>query len=567
MMVPSLMLDDPKTAGHSASKTMKGRAPTCETPAVPAKGAVVNPRDGLTGLRQLMELAPMPMWVSHPNGSCGWFNSAWLDLTGREQEQEQGDRWPSSLHHDDRPRVEQTYREALTRQEVFEVTYRLRRHDGAYRWIRDRGTPRYDAEGAFVGYIGTCIDVTDAEQTRQELERELANKARLKEKLLETQRLESLGVLAGGIAHDFNNLLMGIIGASSLLSEDYGSDANAAAQLSQIDNAAQQAAELCKQLLAYSGQRSVKLDELCLRSLVEDSANLWQHTCPKKVGIQLELSPETPSVKGDTAQLRQVLLNLVTNAWEAIGPHEGTVRVRTGLHVIREPMIDGASPDPLPPGRYSMLEVADDGSGMDAQKRSRIFDPFFTTKFTGRGLGLAAVLGIVRGHEGNIFVRSEPGAGTTFCMLVPALSKAVGRRPAGIEERSGITPRGLALVIDDEEMVRTLVSRMLRRVGYVVHEASDGAKGIQTASAIEAGQLELVVLDVMMPHIDGAEALRSIYAHHPDVLAVVMSGYSETETAAKFEGLPVAAFFEKPFTFNKLRKRLGGLLANDDTKR
>jgi len=535
---------------------MRAVAAPSDTP----QGALVDPFDGLAGLRRLMELAPMPMWVSHPNGSCGWFNSAWLQLTGRALEQEQGDRWPDSLHAEDRPQVERTYRDALARRAIFEVTYRLRRHDGTYRWIRDRGTPRYDGAGAFVGYIGTCIDVTDAELTRQELERELADKARLKEKLLQTQRLESLGVLAGGIAHDFNNLLMGIVGASSMLSEDYRDDADAVEMLTQIDAAAEQAAELCKQLLAYSGQRSIELAALCLRSLVEDSVGLWQHTAPKKVAIEVELSPETPSVKGDVTQLRQVLLNLVTNAWEAVGERGGTVQVRTGPVHLDAPRGGGASPEELPPGDYAMLEVTDDGAGIDAEALARVFEPFFTTKFTGRGLGLAAVLGIARGHDGNIFVASTPGQGTRFCLLVPALPRPVASSRASRPERSDVMARGTALVVDDEQVVRTLVARMLRRMGYRVHIAADGAEGIEISESLEPGEIDVVVLDVMMPRVDGAEALRSISARHPDALSVVMSGYSKSETASKFEGQTVSAVLEKPFTYHTLRKRLGQLL-------
>ncbi|MEM9452564.1 MAG: ATP-binding protein [Myxococcota bacterium] len=521
---------------------------------------VLDPADGLSGLRRLMELAPMPMWVSHPNGSCGWFNTAWLEMTGRSLEQEQGNRWPSSLHQQDRIEVERIYQQALAERGPFEVTYRLRRHDGVYRWIRDRGTPRYDAKGEFVGYIGVCIDVTEAELTRQELERELADTAKLKEKLLETQRLESLGVLAGGIAHDFNNLLMGIVGASSLLSEDYGRDPRAAEPLSQIDAAADQAAKLCKQLLAYSGQRSVKLDKLSLRSLVEDSVHLWHHTAPKQVAIELNLDKTTPLVKGDEAQLRQVLLNLVTNAWEAILPSKGTVRVRSGQVTLTEPRGGGVVPQELPPGSYAVFEVSDDGTGMDADKLTRIFEPFFSTKLTGRGLGLAAVLGIVRGHDGNIFVDSEPGRGTTFRLLLPALGEQVALAHRRIEDNSEVMIQGTALVVDDEEIVRKLVSRMLRRIGFRVQQAVDGVEGVEKASVLRPGELQLVVLDVMMPRLDGAEALRTISAHHPDALTVVMSGYSKTETAEKFEGQTVGAFLEKPFTYHKLRQRLGELL-------
>ncbi len=549
----SPVVDGPDTASATTVDGCSGFTPTDDV--------LVEPSEGLSGLRQLMELAPMPMWVSHPNGSCGWFNRAWLELTGRALEQEQGDRWPNSLHDDDRRRVEHDYRSALAKREVFEVTYRLRRHDGAYRWIRDRGTPRYDANGEFMGYIGTCIDVSDAELTRQELQRELAEKALLKEKLVEAQRLESLGVLAGGIAHDFNNMLMGIIGATSLLGEDHAANPETMDQLSLIDAASNQAAELCKQLLAYSGQRSIKLKSLSLRSLVEDSVSLWQHTTPKTVAIELDLASGTPAVRGDVAQIRQVLLNLVTNAWEAILPGKGSVHVTSGLQQLDEPLAGGAIPGELPAGTYAMLEVTDDGCGMDPDKLARVFDPFFSTKFTGRGLGLAAVLGIVRAHDGNIFVHSEPGVGTTFCLLLPAVDQLTPSVVASPESRPTVEMRGSALVVDDEDMVRGLVARMLERVGFRVHQAVDGADGIDVAGTIEPGQLDLVVLDVMMPRLDGAEALRGIAARHPDAMTMVMSGYSKTETAEKFEGQRVEAFLEKPFTFHRLRDRLRELLA------
>ncbi|MEN8182424.1 MAG: histidine kinase N-terminal 7TM domain-containing protein [Myxococcota bacterium] len=388
----------------------------------------------------------------------------------------------------------------------------------------------------FTAFLRDLSDRKQAEEERRTLETQMR----------ETQKLESLGVLAGGIAHDFNNLLTAVLGNAALARTEISEDSEAQATLQQIETAAQRAADLCTQMLAYSGRGRLAVQRVDLSALVEEMAHLLKASISKPVHLSLDLTPGLPSIEGDPTQLRQVAMNLITNASDAIGEDSGAITVRTGsTQTDRAYLVAHQWGEDLCEGDYVFLEVKDSGCGMDEATRHKIFEPFFTTKFTGRGLGMAAVLGIVRSHRGAIHVSSEPGQGSIFRVVLPATEEA----DEGVEASQGATRQqrvGTILLVDDEAIVRKVVARMLERSGYEVVVAATGGEGMEYFSA-RSSEFAAVVLDLTMPDIGGEEVLARIRRSHPTVPIVLMSGYTREDLGTRFEGKERVAFLHKPF--------------------
>ncbi|HKU42355.1 MAG TPA: response regulator, partial [Polyangiales bacterium] len=325
-----------------------------------------------------------------------------------------------------------------------------------------------------------------------------------------------------------------------------------------VVSAAERAAALTRQMLAYSGKAQLENRVLDLSKHVREISTLIQASVPKKVELRLELPSGLPCIQGDVSQLQQIVMNLVINAAEAIGADEGTVLVTTSqqrLEAADAANMYGA--DDLLPGQYVTLEVRDTGHGMDAATQAKIFDPFFTTKFTGRGLGLAAVLGIVRTHRGAIRVTSTPGRGTSIKVFFPSTERAAtgSVRPTAHRYRG----QGSVLVIDDDSGVREITRRMLESFGFTVSEAVDGESGA-AAFAARAAQFALVLLDMTMPKMNGEETLRAIHRVRSDVPVLLMSGYNELEASRRFASGGLAGFLEKPFTADELAYKLEAAL-------
>ena len=354
------------------------------------------------------------------------------------------------------------------------------------------------------------IEGSDRIERVLEVNRDITEKKQAEEQLRQAQKLESLGLLAGGVAHDFNNLLVGVIGNASLAQEMLPPDHPAAELLAGVLKTGEQAAHLTRQMLAYSGKGKFLVEPLNLSALVPDMCGLVRPSISKKIALRLDLEEDLPQVEGDRGQVQQVFMNLAINAAEAIGSYEGLITVRTGVQEVDEPYIRlhpelGA----LAPGKYVCLEVRDTGSGMDEATKAKIFDPFFSTKFTGRGLGLAAVSGILRGHKSGITVSSAPGEGSCFTVLFPATTpRAAGRSPVAGRDAS-LQGAGTVLVVDDEQVVRELAKRALERQGYTVLMADGGASAIDVFKR-HPGEISLVVLDLSMPHMSGEEALPAL---------------------------------------------------------
>ena len=391
---------------------------------------------------------------------------------------------------------------------------------------------------------GTVIDVSERQ--------------RIEEGLRRAQKLESLGVLAGGIAHDFNNLLMSIMGNTELAKMDLEADSSLNRRLDRIETAAGRAAELSRQMLAYSGKGEFVISRLDLSASARDMAHLFEGAVSKKAEIEYRLDRDLPSVEADEGQIEQILMSLVTNASEALSGAGGKITISTGhRYFTAEDLADTYLDDQLPAGLYVVLEVTDEGSGMEEDIQLKIFDPFFTTKFTGRGLGLAAVLGIVRGHRGAIRIDSTPGRGSTFTLLFPAAPAPPVDESSGHVNPSG---HGLMLVVDDEESVRQIAQDMLETLGYATLTASDGQAGLEMFRR-HADEIALVVLDLAMPRMSGEEAFREIRKISPEVRVILASGYDERESTRLFAGQGLSGFIQKPYRLatleEKIRKVLG----------
>ncbi|HJV49382.1 MAG TPA: response regulator [Geothrix sp.] len=373
-----------------------------------------------------------------------------------------------------------------------------------------------------------------------------AERVALERQLFQAQKMESLGVLAGGIAHDFNNLLMGVLGHAGLALEQLNPLHPIRKNLESIQKAGQRAADLTRQMLAYSGRGQFIVKQLDLSSQVEEMLHLLEVSIPKSVLLRLDLHRELPAVSADASQIQQVIMNLVINAAEAIGEASGAITLTTGTqHLGAKEMRRMLVGQDAAPGLFVCLEVADTGCGMDADTLHRIFEPFFTTKFTGRGLGLSAIMGIVRGHQGALCVDSQPGRGTLFQVFLPAKGVSADL-PAYQEQEAAWDDRGTVLVVDDDETVRTVARQTLELKGFQVLEAQDGRVAVDLVQA-HAGAIHLVLLDMTMPHMGGEEAFREMRALQPALRVILSSGYNESEAMSRFRGKGLKGFLQKPY--------------------
>jgi len=378
---------------------------------------------------------------------------------------------------------------------------------------------------------------------------------RLEAKIQQAQRLESLGVLAGGVAHDFNNLLVAILGYTDLALAGLPPESPVRGDIEQIRKASIRAAELTNQMLAYSGRGRFVVKAINLNDLVGEMTHLLERVISKKAALRFHLDPALPPITADPAQIGQVVMNLLTNASEALGDDTGVITLGTGALTADAAYLSATFPAAsLREGPYVYLEVSDTGCGMDETTREKIFDPFFSTKFTGRGLGLAAVLGIVRGHRGTIQVYSEKGKGTTFKVLFPrgGASMETGSEPLLREDAPGHrTAAGTLLVIDDEPGVRDAARAMLERQGFFVLTAQDGPEGIQRFRE-HAESIAAVLLDMTMPRMGGEVVFRELRRIRPGVRVILCSGYNEQDATSRFPGKGLAGFIRKPYGLGEL---------------
>ncbi len=402
-----------------------------------------------------------------------------------------------------------------------------------------------DEAGRFVGAMFLADDITE--------------RRRAEEALRQSQKLESLGVLAGGIAHDFNNLLTAVLGNTEAALDHLPQASPLRPPLERIDAAAHRGADLARQLLAYAGKGRFTVEPRDLNRIIREMGDLLAVSISKKVALAYDLQPGIPLVEADSAQFQQVVMNLVINASEAIGDQPGTVTLRTRSATLDATELATAFPGQLlEPGTFVRMDVADDGCGMDAETIGRIFDPFFSTKFTGRGLGLSAMLGIVRGHRAGLRVESRPGEGTTFTLLFPASDRPAPREPE--PSRTDLPLHGRVLVVDDEAALRELSRSALEAAGLAVIEARDGQEAVDLFRDRKE-PIDLVLLDMTMPRMGGAEAFRHLRGMDPAVRVLLTSGYTEQESLDTLEDLAPDGFLQKPFRVRELVAKVREVMA------
>jgi PAS domain S-box-containing protein len=501
-------------------------------------------REAHDNLRALIETCPAAIMVLDLERRVKLWSPAAARIFGWQEAETLGQPLPI-VSEEERASSEELLERARSGESVLDFEARRRTKDGAIRDVSIWTAPLRDAQGAINGYFELCSDITE--------------RKRLDEQLRHTQRLESIGLLAGGIAHDFNNILTSVLGYASLLHEDLAADNRVQPFVEAIIQGAERAADLTMQLLAYAGKGRFVIEPVNLSELIRGMAPLLEGSIPRSVELRLALEESVPPIEADPSQMQQLIMNLAINGAEAIGDKVGAVRIATAVREVRGEEARRDFPE-LTEGACVSLEVSDDGCGMDEETRSKIFDPFFTTKLMGRGLGLSAVQGIVRGHHGAIRISSAPGAGTTFRVLLP-VSKTPAHRPEPVLA-TGRRGRGTVLVVDDEAAVRAVAQEALERSGYQVLLAANGKEAI---ALVESGvELDAVLLDMTMPVMSGEETLEAIRSHSATLPVVLCSGYSELEAARRVRGNHASGFLQKPFTPDRLSARIAEVLQPGD---
>ncbi|MFZ5893725.1 MAG: ATP-binding protein [Myxococcota bacterium] len=407
----------------------------------------------------------------------------------------------------------------------------LRRPQGDLVWAVFRAVPTRDPHSHEInGAVVTFLDITE--------------RKRFEDKLRHAQKLESLGVLAGGVAHDFNNLLVSILGNASIAKNSPGIDPRMLPLLDEIETGARRAAELTKQMLDYAGHGKFKIRSVDLPALVREMAKLVKALIPKHVELHYQFQEGLPSVEADPTQLRQVIMNLITNAAESMEATGGRVVVRVEQRYVAQEELDTFESNGAKPGAYIFMEVSDTGTGMSEETRARVFDPFFTTKFTGRGLGMAAVLGIVRSHRAAIRIESQVGVGTRVLVLLPPTHRVDTVHPSDLAGA-----RGTVLVVDDDDGVRSLVRRALGEQGFRVLAAVNGAEGLRVYEQ-HRDTIKLIVLDVTMPEMNGFEVVRRLRDSGSRVPILLSSGYDVDD--ADVDRRELNGVLEKPYDLPQL---------------
>ena len=422
--------------------------------------------------------------------------------------------------------------------------------DGKDRFLEVTKTPI-----VYQGTPAVMVVVWDLSQIQQVMQERTV----LEKKMGESQRLESLGVLAGGIAHDFNNLLVGVLANADLARQAVGPDSDAARHVDRLKGAGLRLAELSKQMLAYSGRGPFTTKVLDVSQVVSEMLELVQASIAKNVRLEVELGEALAAVEADPAQLRQVVMNLVTNAAEALGTLSGCVEIRTCAEHFDPPEVPGLTLGAeLEPGAYIRLSVADDGCGMDEDTRKRLFDPFFTTKASGRGLGLASVLGVVRAHQGALRVRSTPYEGTTFDVWLPTTEQVAVVSAQSVPELAVIQPGRRVLVVDDESVVREATAELLKARGFEVWGAEDGTQALETVQ--REPSFDAVLLDMSMPGPTVTQTHARIRQLDAQVPILLTSGYSDQAVLRDLLQRDSTVFLEKPYGADELVNQLRALL-------
>jgi two-component system, cell cycle sensor histidine kinase and response regulator CckA len=483
------------------------------------------------------------------------YNDRWAQMLGYELSDIEAhfSTFEKLINPEDKPGTIETLESHFAgKKGLYQTEFRMRHKNGSWVWILASGKVlERSADGKPLRIAGTHQDIS-TRKINEHRQTEIGNK------MQQAQKLESLGVLAGGIAHDFNNILMAILGNAELAKLELPETSTAMESITEIEQASGQAADLCNQMLAYSGKGRFKVEAVNLTDMVHDITKMLNVSIFKKIDLNFDLDANLPPLMADVSQLRQVVMNLITNASEAIGDQHGTITIATSQSCSCS-CFDAPTKSAIPRGDISScltLEVTDTGCGMDQQTQSRLFEPFFTTKFTGRGLGMAAVDGIVRSHHGKIDIVSEPGAGTTVKISLPSSEAIQEIDIIDTLEPMASQLSGTILLVDDEDSVRKLGKRILKSLGFEAMTAVNGADAIEQIRANPG--IDCVLMDLTMPVMDGYEALAVINQEWPSLPVIISSGYHAQEIEQRLGAN--ALFIQKPYRRDELGRLLQEIL-------
>ena len=495
--------------------------------------------------RTLADSGQALIWTAGLDKKCNYFNKIWLDFTGRPLSAELGDGWAEGVHPEDFHRCLETYVTSFDRRQPFSMEYRLRHHSGEYRWLQDDGTPRFDSEGNFIGFIGHCLDISERKHAEEEREK-------LQQKLNQAQKMESVGRLAGGVAHDFNNMLGIILGHADLALEQLDPANPIAADLREIHRAAERSADLTRQLLTFARKQIISPRILDLNEIVAGLLKMLRRVIGEDITLSWKPSPGLWKLRIDPSQIDQILANLCVNARDAIHGIGEIVVETENCQIDAE--YCATHPEYIP-GDYVALIVSDNGCGMSKETREMLFEPFFTTKELGKGtgLGLATIYGIVRQNKGFISVYSELESGSTFKIYLPRLLDSQEPAPSHdqIQPKNAARHHETILVVEDEPSILAMTTSMLERYGFTVLAVASPYKAIALAGQ-HLTPIHLLITDVIMPEMNGRNLARKIADLYPEMKTLYMSGYTANVIAQHGVLDSKVHFIQKPFSMNLL---------------
>jgi PAS domain S-box-containing protein len=515
-------------------------------------------QEGKDLLAEIIELSPISMAIVNMDGTIEQINRRAIETFGYFPDDIPNmERWWVQAYPDESYRAEVLTqwmglvgKAIAEKSEIERREYRVTCKDGTVKTALIFGIP---VSGKVFVIFDDITERKRAEEERLQLEKQF----------LQAQKLESLGIMAGGIAHDFNNLLQSILGNLELAARTLPQNAAPHNYITRALNSGQAAVHLTNLMLAYVGKGFLAKKDLDLNELVKANADMLKTTVGSAISLELSLSQESPRILADEAQIQQVIMNLLTNAAESIEEQPSFIRLTTGIQNCDHSCLAASLLDKKPePGRYVFLEISDTGCGMSAETLKRLFDPFFTTKFTGRGLGMSAVMGIIKSHNGALFVQSAPGKGTTFRTLFPVSEEALPNMlqhdslpPAENSTATEKSLSGVALVVDDEKNVLRTCKKMVELCGFSVITAHDGIEAVSRFRE-HAEEINVVLLDLTMPNMDGIAAMNEIYRINPSVKLILSSGFNKDELSDRFTSQTPSGFIRKPYSMAALETEL-----------
>jgi PAS domain S-box-containing protein len=544
----------------ATEEMLRGQIGEYETSQKLLKGSEERSRQAEEEFRELVDHLPVVVWQTDERGTVRYISKVVTLIDGYTPEEVYAggaEQMFSRIHPDDQGFVMASFCALFAEGAVFDVVFRLQHKEGHWIWVHDFAYATTILDGVHVAR-GVLSDVTERKQAE-------AERQHLEHQFQQAQKLESLGVLAGGIAHDFNNILTVIMGHCYMVKEDMIPEEEYKAAFQKIETAGSRATDLCRQMLTYAGKSRMEQTRVNLWLLVDEVVKMLQAAIKKNVTIELDLKRDVPEINGDSAQIQQIVMNLIINSADAIGEANGTIRVVLTKTVFEGDQTADTFGTIIKAGRYACLEVTDTGCGMDEATQKRIFEPFFTTKFIGRGLGMSAIHGIIKSHEAILQLTSKPGVGTTFKVYFPVpqpsdYAKTTLTRTVPLEEASGTI-----LMVEDEELLRIMGKELLEAHGFTAMTASNGSESIEIYRE-RGSEIDVILMDLIMPVMGGIEAYHELRKINPTVPIIICSGYGVESVELVIKNDPHAEFIHKPYKPDELRDMLVRIIVNREVK-